>query len=55
MTEPNGSPAGDAVIRVDGVAKEYPYMGDSVHALRGVDLTVEKGEGVAIMGPSGSG
>jgi putative ABC transport system ATP-binding protein len=55
MTEPNGSPAGDAVIRVDGVAKEYPYMGDSVHALRGVDLTVEKGEWVAIMGPSGSG
>jgi putative ABC transport system ATP-binding protein len=55
MTEPNGSPAGDAVIRVVGVAKEYPYMGDSVHALRGVDLTVEKGEWVAIMGPSGSG
>ena len=28
---------------------------EEVHALRGVDLTVEQGEYVAIMGPSGSG
>ena len=28
---------------------------EEIHALRGVDLTVEQGEYVAIMGPSGSG
>jgi putative ABC transport system ATP-binding protein len=45
----------DQVIRIRGVAKEY-HVGDStVHALRGVDLDVRRGEFVAIMGPSGSG
>ncbi|HQX62469.1 MAG TPA: ABC transporter ATP-binding protein [Thermomicrobiales bacterium] len=43
------------VIRVEGVTRDYP-MGDSVvHALRGVDLTVGRGELVAIQGRSGSG
>ncbi|VVB73874.1 putative ABC transporter ATP-binding protein [uncultured archaeon] len=38
-----------------GVKKDY-QMGDSqVHALRGIDMRVKKGEYVAIMGPSGSG
>jgi putative ABC transport system ATP-binding protein len=45
----------DPVIRAEGVVKEYPYMGDAVHALRGVDVAVEAGEWVAIVGPSGSG
>jgi putative ABC transport system ATP-binding protein len=42
-------------IRAEGVVKEYPFGGDAVHALRGVDLTVAAGEWVAIMGPSGCG
>ena len=43
------------VIRVSQVAKNYTMGTNTVHALRGVDLTVEPGEMVAIMGSSGSG
>ena len=43
------------VIRAVGVKKVYELGGEAVHALRGVDLTVERGEYVSIMGPSGSG
>jgi len=44
-----------AVIEMRGIERHYA-MGDIVvRALRGVDLTVEKGEFVSIMGPSGSG
>jgi predicted ABC-type transport system involved in lysophospholipase L1 biosynthesis ATPase subunit len=44
-----------AVIEARGITKEYPYQGDAVHALRGVDLAVARGEMVAIVGPSGCG
>jgi putative ABC transport system ATP-binding protein len=37
------------------VSKVYGRGATEVHALRGVDLTVEPGELVAVMGPSGSG
>ena len=43
------------VIRVEGLYKTY-RMGDvEVPALRGIDLTIERGEFVAVMGSSGSG
>jgi len=45
----------EAVIRVSGLRKDYPTAGGSFPALRGVDLVVEAGEFVAVMGPSGSG
>jgi putative ABC transport system ATP-binding protein len=45
----------DAVARVHQVAKHYGSGDGTVHALRGVDLAVGRGEFVAIMGPSGSG
>src|SRR5947209_1159606 len=43
------------VIRVEDVHKYYELGETRVHALRGVDLTIEPGEFVAIMGSSGSG
>jgi len=43
------------VIHISGVSKVYGSGAQAVHALRGVDLTVEEGEMLAVMGPSGSG
>jgi putative ABC transport system ATP-binding protein len=48
-------PERKVVIDIRGITKSYK-MGDiEVHALRGVDLRIEEGEFVSIMGPSGSG
>lgn len=44
-----------AVIETTGITKIYNEDQVPVHALRGVDLTIEKGEFTAIVGPSGSG
>ncbi len=43
------------VIETSGITKVYNTDQVPVHALRGVDLTIEKGEFTAIVGPSGSG
>lgn len=43
------------LIALDGVTKDYRMGRLAVHALRGVDLTINTGEFVAIVGPSGSG
>jgi ABC-type lipoprotein export system ATPase subunit len=43
------------IIRVKGLHKTYDTGKVKVHALRGVDLDIKRGEMVAIMGPSGCG
>ena len=43
------------VIALSGVTKTYGAGDTAVHALAGVDVTVERNEYVAIMGNSGSG
>jgi len=48
----SGSPA---LIEFAGVSKVYGSGLAAVHALAGVDLAIQAGEMVAIMGPSGSG
>ena len=43
------------VIRTEQLTKTYVSGTNEVHALRGIDLTIGRGELVAIMGTSGSG
>ena len=45
----------DAVIMLRGVGKSYPSPAGAFHALRGIDLTIRRGEFVAVVGQSGSG
>ncbi len=45
----------NVVMRTQGVCKVYSMGTTQVHALRGVDLTVHRGEMIAIVGASGSG
>ena len=47
--------ASENIVRVRNVKRTY-YIGQNpVHALRGIDIDIRRGEFMAIMGPSGSG
>lgn len=44
-----------AIVEITGVVKEYPLGKQVVQALRGIDLSIDRGEFTTIAGPSGSG
>lgn len=44
-----------ALIKMNRITKEYKMGAAVVNALRGIDLEIEQGEFVAVVGPSGSG
>jgi putative ABC transport system ATP-binding protein len=54
-TTPSTVPDSDIVIHLSDIWRSYELGAESVHALRGVSLSVRRNEYVAIVGPSGSG
>lgn len=55
LTGPGRSPAPEPVLRVDAIEHGYGSGADRVEVLRGVDLTLRRGERVGLAGPSGTG
>jgi putative ABC transport system ATP-binding protein len=43
------------IVRFDDLHKSYAMGGNPLHVLKGIDLTIQRGEFVSIMGSSGSG
>jgi putative ABC transport system ATP-binding protein len=50
-----GSPGGGAILEANAVSKRYRTGAETVEALRGLSVTIARGEFLAVMGPSGSG
>lgn len=44
-----------AILDLKGIRKQYRKGEEKIDALRGIDLTIEKGEFLSVVGPSGSG
>ncbi len=54
MTHQATTPS-DPLIRLTGITRAYGHGSSAFRALRGVDLRIEQGAFLAVMGPSGSG
>ncbi|MGK2229641.1 ATP-binding cassette domain-containing protein, partial [Devosia sp.] len=52
---PHAPDVAETLIELRRITKVFGTGEAEVHALRGVDLTIARGEFAAIMGPSGSG
>jgi ABC-2 type transport system ATP-binding protein len=50
-----GSFTGPYAIEVEGVTKRYGGKKSEVHALRGIDLNIERGTVLGLLGPNGAG
>ena len=61
LTPPQASPpprspsAAGAVVAATGLSRDYPSGDGVIHALRGIDLAVGRGQLLAVRGRSGSG
>jgi putative ABC transport system ATP-binding protein len=55
VVKPVGQSGQPSLIQIEDVHKYYDLGETKVHALRGVNVRIERGEFVAIMGASGSG
>ena len=57
MSDNNGrsSPNGGPIIEVKNVIKRFPVGDDEITVLKGISATVQPGEFVCIVGPSGNG
>jgi putative ABC transport system ATP-binding protein len=55
MEKLSAEPEKPPQLLLRGVTKVYGTGGAAMHALRGVDLCIDRGEFVTVMGPSGSG
>jgi putative ABC transport system ATP-binding protein len=47
--------AGNALVRIAGVQKNFSRGGERIEVLKGVNLDIPQGDFLALMGPSGSG
>ena len=52
---PNGPPSAAPMIQTSDLSRDYPMPGGAVHAVRGVSVSVGRGQLVALRGRSGSG